>query len=317
MYSKGGGYIRQPMKLIILFISLIALFLWGMHLIRKGLISLASEKIEKSLLLFTDHPLKSFMVSIIFTGMLQSSSAFMVIAIGLISVGAVTFKQAIPMILGTNVGSTFTTQFLAFRLEYLILPLVLLGAVLLIKGNKQLKSTGTSLLGLGLIFLCIDSFSALAGPISNNELGAMLMQLANESIWHSFFFGVVFTAIIHSSSACISIIMGLMDGGIFPIINAFSVVLGSNVGTCITAVMASVQGGAAARQTSLTHVLFNVVGVLAVFPLMPFFLQAISFLSTNPAQQIAHFSLLFNLFTALLVLPFTGHIHRFVAFFIR
>ncbi|ALC81673.1 MULTISPECIES: Na/Pi symporter [Bacillus] len=305
------------MMLIVFFISLIVLFLWGMYLIRKGLAALTSEKIEKSLLLFTDHPLKAFLISILFTGVLQSSSAFMVIAIGLVSAGALTFKQAIPMVLGTNVGSTFTTQFLAVRLEYLILPLILFGVLLVITGNQKFKSLGTSFLGLGLIFLCIDSFSALAGPISKNELGALMIQISNESIWHSFFFGAIFTAIIHSSSVCISVIMGLMNGGVFQLINAFAVVLGSNVGTCITAVMASARGGQAARQTSLTHVLFNVAGVLLAFPFLPQFLQSIYFLSSNPAQQIAHFSLLFNLFTALIVLPFTGYIHRVVAFIVK
>lgn len=116
------------MMILILFVLLIVLFLKGMSMLRKGLISLTFEKIEKRLLFFTDHPVKAFLVSIIFTGILQSSSAFMVIVIGFVSVGALSFKRSIPLILGTNIGSTFTTEFLAVKLEFLIFALLAAGA---------------------------------------------------------------------------------------------------------------------------------------------------------------------------------------------
>lgn len=105
---------------------------------------------------------------------------------------------------------------------------------------------------------------------------------------------------IHSSSACVGILMSFMDQGVVGLTEAMSVVLGSNIGTCITAVMASFKGGAAARQTAYAHVLFNVIGVAAVYPLLSSITGFISGLSESPAQQIAHFSLLFNVVTSLL-----------------
>jgi len=303
------------MMILILFVLLIVLFLKGMSMLRKGLISLTFEKIEKRLLFFTDHPVKAFLVSIIFTGILQSSSAFMVIVIGFVSVGALSFKRSIPLILGTNIGSTFTTEFLAVKLEFLIFALLAAGAALFIAGKSPFRQVGVSMIGLGVIFFCISGFSRLAVPLSQLDSGAYIVQLAEDSSLYALFIGTVLTAMIHSSSACVGILMSFMDQGVVGLTEAMSVVLGSN-GTCITAVMASFKGGAAARQTAYAHVLFNVIGVAAVYPLLSSITGFISGLSESPAQQIAHFSLLFNVVTSLLFLPLSNLFHSLIMFLI-
>lgn len=119
LYNERKGLVNR-MLILISFTALILFFLAGMNMLRKGLISMAYSKIEERLLLFTDHPLKAFLISIVFTGILQSSSAFMVIVIGFVSAGVLSFKRTIPMILGTNVGSTFTTEFIAIKMDILI-----------------------------------------------------------------------------------------------------------------------------------------------------------------------------------------------------
>ncbi|WP_321826908.1 Na/Pi symporter [Bacillus paralicheniformis] len=304
------------MIILILFILLIVLFLKGMSMLRKGLISLTFEKIEKRLLFFTDHPVKAFLVSIVFTGVLQSSSAFMVIVIGFVSVGALSFKRSIPLILGTNIGSTFTTEFLAVKLEFLIFALFAAGAVLFIAGKSPFRQVGVSMIGLGVIFFCISGFSRLAVPLSQLDSGAYIVQLAEDSPLYALIIGTVLTAMIHSSSACVGILMSFMDQGVVGLTEAMSVVLGSNIGTCITAVMASFKCGAAARQTAYAHVLFNVIGVAAVYPLLSSITGFISGLSASPAQQIAHFSLLFNVVTSLLFLPLSNLFHSLIMFLI-
>ncbi|KAA6452147.1 Na/Pi symporter [Bacillus swezeyi] len=302
------------MMIFILFVLLIVLFLAGMSMLRKGLISLTFEKIEKRLLFFTDHPLKAFLVSIVFTGILQSSSAFMVIVIGFVSIGALSFKRSIPLILGTNIGSTFTTEFLAVKLEFLIFALFALGAVLVITRKSPFQHVGVSLIGLGVIFFCISGFSRLAVPLSQLDSGAYIVHLVEHSPLYALIIGMVLTAIIHSSSACVGILMSFMDQGVVGLTEAMSVVLGSNIGTCITAVMAAVKGGAAAKQTAYAHVLFNIIGVAAVYPALSSLTGVISGLSASPAQQIAHFSLLFNIVTSILFLPLTNIFHSFIMF---
>ncbi|ATH92450.1 Na/Pi symporter [Bacillus glycinifermentans] len=304
------------MMMFILFVFLIVLFLAGMSMLRRGLISLAFEEIEKRLLFFTDHPLKAFFVSIVFTGILQSSSAFMVIVIGFVSVGALSFKRSIPLILGTNIGSTFTTEFLAVKLEFLVVFLFALGALLLITRKSPFQNAGVSMIGLGVIFFCINGFSRLAVPLSRLDSGAYIVHLVEHSTINAFMIGTVLTAIIHSSSACIGILMSFMDQGVIGLTEAMSVVLGSNIGTCITAVMASVKGGTAARQTAYAHVVFNLIGAAAVYPALSSITGLISGLSESPAQQIAHFSLLFNVVTAVLFLPLTNVFHSFIMFLI-
>lgn len=285
-------------------------------MLRKGLISLTYSKIEEAcLLIFTDHPLKAFLISIVFTGFLQSASAFMVIVIGFVSAGALSFKRTIPMILGTNIGSTFTTEFLAIKMDVLIWILLIGGLLFFLTGRYPFKQLGTSFLGLGIIFFCITGFSRLAEPLTQLKTGAGILHHVNDSNWSALFIGMVLTAIIHSSSVCIGILMSFMNEGVIGLTQAMSVVLGSNIGTCITAVMAAVSGGYAAKQTACAHVLFNVIGVAIVFP----FLAATGFveqLSADPAQRIAHFSLLFNVVSALLFLPLTNLFYSLIKWLI-
>ncbi|NPC93366.1 Na/Pi symporter [Bacillus sp. WMMC1349] len=302
------------MFIFTLFLFFIIFFLTGMGMLRKGLFSLTFETIEKRLLFFTDHPLKAFLVSIIFTGILQSSSAFMVIVIGFVSVGALSFKRSIPLILGTNIGSTFTTEFLAIKLEFLIFALFTVGIVLWMARKHPYHHLGVSLIGLSIIFFCIHGFSHLAIPLSNLDSGAYIVHLVEHSSFYALIVGTLLTALIHSSSACVGILMSFMDQGVIGLTQAMSVVLGSNIGTCITAVMAAVKGGTAAKQTAYAHVIFNVIGVLAIYPILSSLTEFISSLSTSPAQQIAHFSLVFNIVTAVLFLPLTNLFHSFILF---
>lgn len=300
------------LMILILFTALILIFLLGMSLLRQGLIALTYSKIEKSLLLFTDHPLKAFLISIVFTGFLQSSSAFMVIVIGFVSAGALSFKRTIPMILGTNVGSTFTTEFLAIKMDVLIWVLFIGGLVFILIRKYPFRQIGISFLGLGIIFFCITCFSRLAVPLTEMKAGAEVLRHVNDSSWSALFIGMILTAIIHSSSVCIGILMSFMNKGVIGIEQAVSVVLGSNIGTCVTAVMAAVSGGYAARQTAGAHVVFNILGVLLVFPFLSASAGFTERLSDDPAQMIAHFSLLFNVVTALLFLPFTHLFYRLI-----
>ncbi|MFS0655256.1 Na/Pi symporter [Bacillus sp. 179-C3.3 HS] len=304
------------MMALITFCALIFVFLWSMGLLRKGLLALASSRIERSLLLFTDHPLKSFLVSIVFTGVLQSSSAFMVIVIGFVSTGILTFKKSIPMILGTNIGSTFTTEFIAIKMDVFMWILIGTGLLCIFFGQRSFRQAGKSIFGLGMIFFCIQGFSKIAGLMTNQSETMHFLEMLQHSEWTSLLSGTILTAIVHSSSVCIGILMGFMNEGTVALQEGISFVLGSNVGTCITAVMAAISGGFAARQTAYAHVLFNVFGVVLCLPFLTFITQVVELLASNPAQQIAHFSLLFNVVSSLLFFPFIRPFHAFILFLV-
>ncbi|OLP65533.1 hypothetical protein BACPU_16210 [Bacillus pumilus] len=297
------------MVAMIYFCALIFLFLWSMGLLRKGLMALTSSRIEKSLLLFTDHPVKAFLVSIVFTGVLQSSSAFMVIVIGFVSTGILTFKQSIPMILGTNIGSTFTTEFIAIKMDVFMWVLITTGLLCLIFGQRAFKHAGKSIFGLGMIFFCIQGFSKIAGLMTSQPETLRFLEMMQHSDWTALLSGTILTAIVHSSSVCIGILMGFMNEGTVALQEGISFVLGSNVGTCITAVMAAISGGFAARQTAYAHVVFNVLGVVLCLPFLTLITQFVSLLVSSPAQQIAHFSLLFNVASSLLFFPLIRPFH--------
>ncbi|WP_353855190.1 Na/Pi symporter [Bacillus sp. Bos-x628] len=299
---------------LIYFCALIFIFLWSMGLLRRGLIALTSSHIEKSLLVFTDHPLKAFLVSIVFTGVLQSSSAFMVIVIGFVSTGILTFKKSIPMILGTNIGSTFTTEFIAIEMDVFMWVLIATGLLLIIFGQRPFKHAGKSIFGLGMIFFCIQGFSKIAGMMTSQPEMMKFLEMMEHSNWTALLLGTIFTAIVHSSSVCIGILMGFMNEGTVALQEGISFVLGSNIGTCITAVMASISGGYAARQTAYAHVVFNVIGVLLCLPFLTMITEFVELLESSPAQQIAHFSLLFNTVSSLLFFPFLHPFYSLILF---
>ena len=302
------------MMAIIYFCALIFIFLWSMGLLRKGLMALTSSRIEKSLLLFTDHPVKAFLVSIVFTGVLQSSSAFMVIVIGFVSTGILTFKKSIPMILGTNIGSTFTTEFIAIKMDVFMWVLIATGLVCIIFGQRSFRHAGKSLFGLGMIFFCIQGFSKIAGMMTSQPETLRFLEMMQHSDWTAILSGTILTAIVHSSSVCIGILMGFMNEGTVALQEGISFVLGSNVGTCITAVMAAISGGLAARQTAYAHVVFNVLGYYYARLSSTLLQQFVALLASSPAQQIAHFSLLFNVASSLLFFPFIRPFHAIILF---
>lgn len=138
------------------------------------------------------------------------------------------------------------------------------------------------------------------------------LEMMQHSDWTALLSGTIFTAIVHSSSVCIGILMGFMNEGTVALQEGISFVLGSNIGTCITAVMAAISGGYAARQTAYAHVVFNVLGVLLCLPFLALITEVVALLASSPAQQIAHFSLLFNVASSLLFFPFIHPFHGLI-----
>lgn len=179
-------------------------------------------------------------------------------------------------------------------------------------GQVSVQAAGNKLSRTRNYLFCISGFSRLAEPLTQLKTGAGILHHVNDSNWSALLIGMVLTAIIHSSSVCIGILMSFMNEGVIGLTQAMSVVLGSNIGTCITAVMAAVSGGYAAKQTACAHVLFNIIGVAIVFPFLAAATGFVEQLSADPAQRIAHFSLLFNVVSALLFLPLTNLFYSFI-----
>lgn len=297
---------------MMLFVIYICIFLAGMAVLRIGLFNLSGQSMTAFLSRVTSTPLKGFIVGALVTGLLQSSSAVMVMTVGLVSAGSLTFPQTIGIILGSNIGSTLTTEFMTFSVEKWIVPGVVAGALLWVVPRIVSKSIGTSLIGLAAIFAAMNGFKQLAGPISAFPFIQNLIHSMEHHTLLAVLTGIAVTAIIHSSSATIGIAMSFLSNDELSVYTAIAIMLGSNIGTCITGYMASFGSGDEAKFTAYAHIWLNFLGVLAFLPLIHQLEAAAAFFSEDKAAQLAHASVLFNLITSIIVLPFSSQFAKFI-----
>jgi phosphate:Na+ symporter len=304
-------------EIIIPFAMGIIIFLFGLQLMRIGLNYFAKERLQTVLLSFTKTPLRSFFTGIVSTAILQSSSAVTVLTISFVNAGVLTFTQSIGIILGTNIGSTVTTEILALKMENFAIPLIIVGAILHFLPSKPVAQLGLALGGFGCIFLGIETMKWITQPLKEHGfIFSWLLQSNTNPILIGIIIGTLITALIHSSSATIAITMSFYTSNLITLPFAIAVVFGSNIGTCITALLATFNTNIAAKQVALAHIMLNVLGVAVFTPFIPIISQYAPMLSTNPATQIAHIQTLFNILCSIAILPFTSLFARTIMFVI-
>ena len=302
------------MLYIFLFALCIGLFIFGMTIIRFGLFNLSAKNLKYYLAKLTSTPLKGMLTGTIATALLQSSAAVMVITIGFISSRMMTFPQSIGIILGTNVGTTFKTELITIDIDQAIVPLAIIGALFMFFTNKKVRSIGMLFLGISAVFSAMKGFELFAKPLTSVPVVKDLLLSLNESIFLSIAAGAILTAIIQSSTAMTGIAMGFLSAGLLQLDAGIAVVFGANIGTCITAVIASIGGGHEARLAAYAHVWLNVLGVLLFTPLIPYLAEWAPYLAQAKDVQLAHISVLFNVAVSLLALPFATKFGYFILY---
>ncbi|WP_100406748.1 Na/Pi symporter [Bacillus solitudinis] len=299
-------------ELFSLFVVFIALFLFGMIVMRIGLIQLGQKKLKDNLYKLTSSPWRGLLVGAVATALLQSSSAIMVITVGLVAAGFLSFRQSIGIVLGSNVGTTVTTEIISFDLSSLIIPMLVIGLVMLLMPTIIAYGIGCLAFGLSCIFIAMDGLEQLAYPLASLPIIHSFFELTNEYNLIGLGIGTLLTAIIQSSTATTAITMGFMNDHILELHSGIAIMLGANIGTCITAYLASIGSGSAARLVAYSHIWLNLIGVLLFFPLI----QGLSSLSISltsiPMMQLAHASLIFNISCSLIMLPFVHYFALFI-----
>ncbi|MGG4450958.1 Na/Pi cotransporter family protein [Brevibacillus porteri] len=291
-------------------------FLFGMYAMRSGFQNLAGKKMEEWMGRFTRTPLHSFWIGLFATFILQSSSAVTVLTIGLTNAGIIQFTQTVGIILGTNLGTTVTTELVALKLESFAIPMLLIGVALWLMPRRNIRCIGLVIAGFGLIFLGIDTLKVMAKPLEQSDTFRSLFLESSHSIWIGLITGIIFTALIHSGSATTVITMGLLSHQILSMETALAIVLGANVGTCFTAVIAAIGTNTASKQVAWCHTLFNVAGAIVFLPFLSQLALVSAFLTDSPSMQIAHSQTIFNLVCSLVALPFVPQIARFIQWLI-
>ncbi|MFC4076744.1 Na/Pi cotransporter family protein [Salinithrix halophila] len=290
-------------EIVIPFATGLSIFLFGMQLLRHGLETLAADRLKSLLLRFTRTPFRGFTTGMLATAFLQSSSAVTVVTIGFVNAGLMSFTQTVGIILGTNIGTTITTELLALKVEDFAVPLILAGGACFLSPWKHLSNIGMALGGFGCIFLGMETMQWIAGPLQSRGWITWMLDNNQHHVLVGVLTGMLITALIQSSSAVIAMAMGFFATGIIPLPFAVAVVLGSNAGTCITGFLAAIGANRAAKQVALAHLVLNLGGIILFAPLVPMIVHWAPALSENPATQVAHIQTLYNVVCSLLVLP--------------
>lgn len=302
---------------ILLFVICILLFISGMNIIRFGLFNLSADKLKSLLIKVTSTPIKGMLTGTFITALLQSSTAVMVITIGFISAGIMTFPQSIGIILGTNIGTTFKTELITINIGHAIIPFAVMGSILFLYKNKKVRSIGMLIFGIASVFTAMKGFELLAFPLTSIPFIQQSILSINDSIFLSLLTGAGITAIIQSSTAMTGIAMGFLTAGLLKLDAGIAIMLGANIGTCITALIASIGGGKEAKLAAYAHIWLNVFGVLLFIPLIPILSNIAPQLANHKDVQLAHISVIFNVVTSLLVLPFASRFGQMILYLHR
>jgi phosphate:Na+ symporter len=282
-----------------------ALLLYGIRLSGDGLQRAAGARLRGLLTGLSRRRLVSVASGAIVTAIIQSSAATTLMLIGFVSAGLMTFRQTLGVILGADIGTTFTVQLIAFKITDYALLLVGLGfTVTLIAQRRAVKDFGQALLGFGLIFLGLKILLDGVHPLETNPLATQLLAALGENTVLAVLAGALFSALVTSSAATIGLVLALTHQGLLGLPGAIAIVLGANIGTCATALMAAAGATAEAKRVALAHIGFKVLGVALVLPLIDPFTRLVAMSAADPARQVANAHTFFNVGMGLAFLPF-------------
>lgn len=294
----------------------LGMFLGGMELMSGALERAAGDRTRRLLGACTKSPLRGALTGAAATAVLQSSSAVTVMAVSFVSAGLMDLGQAIALVFGANVGTTVTAQLLAFRLGEWIGPALLAGFLTarLAKGPRT-RAMGRALFGFGLLFAGMDAMSAALAPLAASPRFPGLMERVADAPWLGMVLGASLTAAVQSSSAAVALLQSLAAGSGLDMAGALPILVGCNIGTTVTALIAAAGQSRDAKRTALAHTLFNLSGGLLFLLLRPGFtalVRAVTPAGAGAARQIADAHTLFNLLCAAVWLPLTPVMEKLV-----
>ena len=297
--------------LIFEFIGGLGIFLLGIKFMGDGLQKSAGDRLRDILDRFTSNPFLGVLAGIIVTILIQSSSGTTVLTVGLVSAGFMTLRQAIGVIMGANIGTTVTAFIIGIDIGAYSLPILAIGALIIFFfKNQKIVAAGQVVFGFGALFYGLELMSSGMSPLRSLEAFHDLTVSMSDTPILGVVIGTVFTLIVQSSSATIGILQGLFSEGAISLKAALPVLFGDNIGTTITAILASIGASVAARRAALTHVIFNLIGATVFLIILGFFTQFVAFLqgqlNLNPEMTIAFAHGSFNIANTVIQFPFIG-----------
>ncbi|HAR7384912.1 TPA: Na/Pi cotransporter family protein [Staphylococcus aureus] len=298
-------------EVIFSFLGGLGIFLYGLKIMGDGLQASAGDRLRDILNKFTSNPVLGVIAGIVVTILIQSSSGTTVITIGLVTAGFMTLKQAIGVIMGANIGTTVTAFIIGIDLGEYAMPILALGAFLIFFFKRsKINNIGRILFGFGSLFFGLEFMGDAVKPLASLDGFKQLMLDMSTNPILAVIVGAGLTALVQSSSATIGILQEFYQQDLISLNAAIPVLLGDNIGTTITAILASLAGSIAAKRAALVHVIFNLIGVIIFTIFLPVVIHLISLLQDvwhlKPAMTIAVSHGIFNITNTLIQLPFVA-----------
>lgn len=309
----------------------LALFLYGMNSMSDALQKAAGEKMKKILEFLTKNPIMGVLAGALVTAVLQSSSATTVMVIGFVSAGLMSLPQAISVIFGGNIGTTMTAQLMAFKITDYIYPIIFVGFMLYFASKKEkVKNVGLVIFSFGLLFEGIEIMGSVMKPLANSPIFVELMAKVSDIPVLGVLLGAVMTLVVQSSSATIAVLQNFAsqpgpDGvtSVIGLAGAIPILFGDNIGTTITALLASIGQSKNAKRTALAHSIFNITGSIVFLFLIPVLAKFVQFISPKGpeveviSRQIANAHTTFNVVCTLVWLPLISLMVKIVTTIVR
>ena len=288
----------------------LGLFLFGMNLMSEGIEKAAGAKLRSILELFTKNKFMGMIVGILFTGIIQSSSACTVMVVSFVNSGLMNLYQAAGVIFGANIGTTVTSQLVSFNLSKVAPLFVLIGVIMVsfIK-NETAKKIGDIVLGFGVLFMGLSTMSSSMSSLKESqEVVNALAGLDNPFI--AVLLGTVVTSVIQSSSVTVSIILLMANQGLLELNIVLYIILGCNIGACASAMIASLSGKKDAKRAALIHLLFNIIGTVILFIILQVasgpVISMIQSFSADNGRFVANAHTLIKIFQVIVLFPFSS-----------
>lgn len=300
----------------------LGLFLYGMKLMSDGLEKAAGAKMRSVLEFFTKTPLRGILVGTLFTAIIQSSSASTVMVVSFVNSGLMNLYQAAGVIMGANIGTTVTSQLISFNLSALAPAIVMIGVVMLMFcKKKKIQQVGGVLLGFGILFMGLTTMSSSMSVLKTSPEVVEIMGSLKSHIL-AVLVGFVVTTVLQSSSATVGIVLLLANQGLLDIRICFFIIMGCNIGSCVSALLASLSGKAIAKRAALIHLFFNIIGTAIIYIVLSVALEPITaFITTissgNPGREVANAHSLIKIAEVVMLAPFSKYIVKLTGFFVR
>ena len=308
----------------------LALFIFGMNMMSESLQKVAGDKMKKVLGVLTRNAVCGMLAGALVTAVLQSSSATTVLVIGFVSAGLMSLKQGISVIFGANIGTTMTAQLMAFKISDYIMPIVFIGFLIAFIAKKEkIKFVGQTIFAFGLLFVCIEMMGDVMKPLATSPVFINMMEKVSNIPVLGVGVGMLMTLVVQSSSATIAVLQSFAsqagpDGAsVIGLVGAIPILLGDNIGTTITAILASIGQSKDAKRCAIAHSVFNITGsFLFIWIIKPFakFVEMISPKGNELdviSRQIANAHMSFNIINTLIWLPLLPVMVKIVMFIVR